>query len=88
VTEALDPLTKELAAIAAAVAGHCQPCFTYHHKQALAVGASPEAIQAVIELARAVRSAGDRHMDEFISRRMPEEALKTSAPGAAGEQPA
>jgi AhpD family alkylhydroperoxidase len=88
VPEALDPLTKELAAIAAAVAGHCQPCFTYHHKQALAVGASPGAIQAVIELARTVRSAGDRHMDEFVTGRMSEEALKTLATGPAGEQPA
>jgi len=88
VPEDLNPLTKELAAIAAAVAGHCQPCFTYHHKQALAVGASPDAIQAVIELARTVRSAGDRHMDEFVTRRMSEEALNTLATGPAGEQPA
>ncbi len=68
--EALDAATKELVGIAAAVAGHCQPCFVYHYKQALALGVPVAAIQAAVELARAVRGAGDRHMDEFVVRRM------------------
>ena len=70
--EALDPKTKELAGIAAAVAGHCQPCFAYHYKEALSLGVPVEAIRAAVELARAVRSAGDRHMDEFVTRWMSE----------------
>lgn len=70
--EALDPKTKELVGIAAAVAGHCQPCFTYHYKEARNSGATMEEIQEAVELARAVRSAGDRHMDELVTRRISE----------------
>ena len=68
--EILEPVTKELIGIAAAIAGHCPPCFAYHYKQALSLGASNEAIQAAMELARAVRASGDRHMDEFAAHRM------------------
>lgn len=68
--EALEPKIKELVGVAAAVAGHCQPCFAYHYKEALRLGVSEEAIRAAMELARAVRQSGDRHMDEFASRRM------------------
>jgi AhpD family alkylhydroperoxidase len=81
--EALDSLTKELVGIAAAVAGHCQPCFAYHYKEALAAGASLDAIQASVELARAVRSAGDRQMDELVSRRMAGELVGAVGKGMA-----
>lgn len=70
IAEILEIVTKELIGIAAAIAGHCQPCFAYHYKEALSLGASNEAIQAAIELARAVRASGDRHMDEFAAHRM------------------
>ncbi len=66
----LEPKTKELVGIAAAVAGHCQPCFAYHYKEALRLGVSEEAIRAAVELARNIRQAGDKHMDEFAARRM------------------
>jgi AhpD family alkylhydroperoxidase len=68
--EVLDLKTKELVGIAAAVAGHCQPCFTYHLGEARAAGATLEEIGAAVEMARAVRSAGNRQMDEFVARRM------------------
>jgi len=80
--ETVDRVTKELAGIAAAVAGHCQPCFAYHFKEALALGAAMEAIEAIVEMGQAVRAAGDRHMDEFVSRHMQE-----SAPSASGGEP-
>ncbi len=76
--EALDPLTKELVGIGAAIAGHCEPCFTYHYREALRLGASAGAIEAAIELARAVRGAGDKHMDEFVSRRLADTSLSTA----------
>lgn len=68
-TKVLEPSVSELAAIAASVAGHCQPCFAHHHKEALALGVSIEAIQEIIGLARQIRAAGDRHHDDFIARR-------------------
>jgi AhpD family alkylhydroperoxidase len=75
--ETLEPKTKELVGIAAAVAGHCQPCFAYHYKEALRLGVSEEAIRATMELARAVRQAGDKHMDEFANRRMADTTRKS-----------
>ncbi len=73
--DALDPATKELLGVAAAVAGHCEPCFAYHYKEAVALGISVEVIQAAIELARAIRGSGDRHIDEFVTRRMAQAVL-------------
>ncbi len=78
--EALDPATKELVGIGAAIAGHCQPCFAYHYKEALRLGVSLEAIAAAVEMARAVRTAGNKHMDEFASHRMAD----ASVTGASG----
>ena len=73
--EALDARTTELAGIAAAVAGHCQPCFDYHYRKARELGASDAEIRAVVALARSVRAAGDRHMDEHVARGMAEETI-------------
>ncbi len=68
--DTLDPRTTELVGIAAAIAGHCQPCFDFHYRTALELGVSLDEIRAAVALARAVRAAGDRHMDEHASRRM------------------
>lgn len=62
--------TRELVAIAAAVAGKCQPCFAYHCKQAKKLEIAEEQIQEVIQLARDIRASGDKHMDEFAQRRL------------------
>ncbi|MFN2238912.1 MAG: carboxymuconolactone decarboxylase family protein [Thermoanaerobaculia bacterium] len=70
--EDLDRRTTELVGIAAAVAGHCQPCFDYHYATALEAGVTREEIQAAVKLARAVRAAGDRHMDEHVNQGMGE----------------
>lgn len=68
--EKLDPRTTELVGVAAAIAGHCQPCFDFHYRKALDLGVSPEEIRAAVTLARAVRAAGNRQMDEHANRRM------------------
>jgi AhpD family alkylhydroperoxidase len=66
----LDPITTELVGIAAAVAGHCEPCFTYHYNEALNLGVPFVAIEEAVNLARSVRQAGQKHMEEFARRRM------------------
>ncbi len=71
----LDPRTMELVGIAAAVAGHCQPCFDYHYARALECGVTREEVQAAVKLARAVRAAGDRHMDEHVTQGMGGETI-------------
>jgi len=66
----LDPITNELVGIAAAVAGHCEPCFNYHYNEALNLGIPFVAIEEAVNLARAVRRAGQMHMEEFARRQM------------------
>ncbi len=78
--ETLDPRTAELAGIAAAVAGHCQPCFDYHYQKALELDVTVAEIQATVKLARAVRAAGDRHMDEHVARGMADETIPPISP--------
>jgi AhpD family alkylhydroperoxidase len=68
----MDEQTRELAAIAAAVAGKCQPCFEYHFKQAQKLGIANEQIREISQLAKDIRASGDKHMDEFAERRMKE----------------
>ncbi|MGQ9635230.1 MAG: carboxymuconolactone decarboxylase family protein [Bryobacteraceae bacterium] len=70
--DALDPKAKKLAGITATVAGHCQPCFAFHCKEALRLGVSMEGIRQVVDLARATRGVGDRHTDEYVNHRLSE----------------
>lgn len=64
----MDEKTKELVGIAAAVAGHCQKCFSYHYNEAKRLDTKEGDIKESIELARAIREAGDKGMDEFVDR--------------------
>jgi len=61
----LDAVTTELVGIAAAVAGHCQPCLEYHVAEARKLGAGDDQIQEAVKLAEAVSRSGDKHMHEF-----------------------
>lgn len=72
---ALDSRTSELVGVAEAVAGHCQPCFDHRYRQALEAGATRAEIRAAVALARAVRPAGEGHMDEPVARGMTEEVI-------------
>lgn len=67
-TKALDPRTTELAGVAASIAGHCQPSFDFHLQKAIELGVGLDEIRAAVTLARSVRAAGDRHMDEHADR--------------------
>ena len=73
----MNAATKELVAIAASVAGKCQPCFAYHYKQAKEQGIGGDLIQEAVELAKDIRASGDKHMDEFVERRMKESVKET-----------
>lgn len=68
--ENMDARTKELVAIAAAVAGKCQPCFAHHFKQARELGIDMDLIREAVQLAKDIRASGDKHMDGFAARRM------------------
>jgi AhpD family alkylhydroperoxidase len=66
----MDPRTKELAAIAASVAGRCQPCLRHHLGKALELGISEEEIMEIISLAERVGGAGGQRMSEFVETTM------------------
>jgi len=64
----MDAKTKELVGIAAAVAGHCQKCFSYHYSEAKRIDIDIKEINEAIEFAKSIRQAGDSGMDEFVER--------------------
>jgi AhpD family alkylhydroperoxidase len=57
---------QELVAIAASVAGHCQPCFRHHLGKAIELGIDAVEIQGAIELAKRISGVGDQRMAEFV----------------------
>jgi len=66
----LDPKTKEFIGIAAAVAGHCQPCFDFHSAKAKELGITLEEIKAAVKIAQAVRQAGNDNIDKYIQMKI------------------
>ncbi len=64
----MDAVTKELAGISAAIAGHCRKCFAFHYNEAIKLNVHQNDIKEVVELGRAVRSAGNRDVDEFAEK--------------------
>ncbi len=65
----MDPLTKELVAIAASVAARCQPCFDHHLKRAIELGGTDSDIKEAISLADKIGQAGGQRMMDFIEVR-------------------
>jgi AhpD family alkylhydroperoxidase len=61
----MEDKTREIAAIAASVAGHCQPCLKHHLEKARLSGVSEEDIQGAIKLAKIISEKGDERMLEF-----------------------
>jgi len=61
----MDQKTRELAAIAASVAAHCQPCLKYHYSKAVEMGIAKDDITQIIELASKISGKGDEFMIKF-----------------------
>ncbi|MCL6591829.1 MAG: carboxymuconolactone decarboxylase family protein [Firmicutes bacterium] len=53
---ALDPKTRELAAVAASAAGNCMPCLRYHFAEAKKNGCTEEELSEVIEAAKMIKN--------------------------------
>jgi AhpD family alkylhydroperoxidase len=68
----MDKTTKEIAAIAASVAGHCQPCLCHHLAKARELEVSEEDINDVIRHAKVISENGDMRMQEFAEGLMNE----------------
>ncbi len=67
----MDEKTKELIALAASVAGHCQPCFLLHMEIAKQVGVTEDEIREAIRWATAISENGDKQMSEFVNENLP-----------------
>jgi len=59
-------------AIAASVAGHCQPCLRHHLAKARGLNVSKEDIEDAIQLAKVISENGDIRMQEFAAGLMKE----------------
>jgi AhpD family alkylhydroperoxidase len=82
----MDAKTKELVAIGASIAGHCQPCLEHHLGKARELKVDEDDIGAVVSLAKIISENGDKRMLEFT------EDLLRDDPGPsekrAGKKPA
>lgn len=66
----MDEKTKELMAIAASVALHCQPCLKSHIGQALNLGINSEEIDTAISVGKTVGKGAFKAMDNFSQEQM------------------
>ncbi len=61
---ALTRQQEELVAIGAAIAANCTPCLRSHFGKALEAGLTIPQLEAVVSVARAVKAAPIRHIDD------------------------
>jgi len=66
----MDERTKELVALAASVAGRCQPCFKHHLGKAKELGIASNDIDEAISLANKIGEVGGLRMAEFVKETM------------------
>lgn len=68
----MDEKTKELIAVGASVAAHCQPCLRYHVDQALGLGIDRDEIEAAIAVGKTVQKGGltamRKYAEELLAR--------------------
>ncbi len=63
--EEMDEKTKELIAVGASVAGHCQPCLSYHLGKARELGTSEDEIKEAVSVGRMVQKGAMSAMNKF-----------------------
>ena len=61
----MDEKTKELVAIGASIAGHCQPCLSYHVNKAKEVGVKEQEIKEAISVGQTVERGAMSAMRKF-----------------------
>lgn len=62
----MDEQTKELIAIGAAIAGHCQPCLAYHVSKAKELGLEEAQIRDAIIVGQMVEKGAASAMRKFV----------------------
>ncbi len=61
----MDDKTKELIAIGASVAAHCQPCLAWHIGKAMELNLSEDDIRAAIEVGFMVNKGAENAMRKY-----------------------
>lgn len=80
----LDARMAELVAIGASVAGHCQPCLSYHVTKAKELGIEDGQIRAAISVGHMVEKGAMSAMREFARSAVGEAPQTTSSCCASG----
>lgn len=70
---------KELVAIGASVAGHCQPCLTYHLAKARDLGIDEQDIREAIETGQMVEKGAMSAMRDFVNSTLKSDDKTTQA---------
>jgi AhpD family alkylhydroperoxidase len=78
----MSPAVAELAAISAAMAANCEPCFKFHFDKARKLGVSREDIRMAVNVGLAVKSAPHRKVVETAERYLASAEPADSAPGS------
>lgn len=81
----LDPRVSELVAIGASVAGHCQPCLTYHLAKARELGVADDLIREAVAVGQMVERGAMSAMREFAKDAIG--GSIQSAPACCGDAP-
>lgn len=73
--------TKELIAIGASVAAHCQPCLKFHYAKARELGVDPTEINAAVEIGHQVSRGAAKAMRDLQEALMAPPSTEASREG-------
>lgn len=68
----LDPKIKEMAAVAASVAGNCLPCLKYHFSEAVTLGCTQQELSEVIVIANTIKHRPIEDINQLASKLLKE----------------
>lgn len=77
--------TKELIAIGASIAAHCQPCLKYHYAKARELGIEMADIHAAMELGQQVSSGAEKAIRDFQSTLTGATSAEAGSEGCGGD---
>jgi AhpD family alkylhydroperoxidase len=78
----MTPAVTELAAISAAMASNCEPCFKFHYDKARKLGVSREDIRIAVSVGLSVKSAPHRRIVETADRYLASAESVEAAPSS------
>jgi AhpD family alkylhydroperoxidase len=68
----LDPKVKEMAAVAASIAGNCVPCLKYHFSEAVRLGCTQQELSEIIAVANKIKQRPIEDISQFAGKLLKE----------------